>query len=49
MFSDLYYLSTLIDRSLSFSQIEKQGIFNYVKNNSSEISRLIKLFEDEQK
>ena len=48
MFSDLYYLSTLIDKSLSFSQIEKQRIFNYVKINKNEIKRLIKIFEDEQ-
>ena len=49
MFSNLYYLSVLIDKSLSFSLEEKQKIFIYAKNNDFEILRLIKLFEDEQK
>lgn len=49
MFSNLYYLSKLIDKSLSFSKVEKQRIFNYVKNNSSELKKLIQIFEDEQR
>jgi hypothetical protein len=49
MFSNLYYLSKLIDKSLSFSSIEKQRIFNYIKYNESETTRFIEIFEDEQR
>ena len=49
MFSNLYYLSKLIDKSLSFSQIEKQKIFNYVKNNEWDLNKIIRIFENEQK
>ena len=48
MFSDLYYLSKLIDASLSFTQVEKQNIFNHVKNNPDKIKDTIKVFEDER-
>jgi hypothetical protein len=47
--TNIYYLSLLIDKSLSFSYIEKVNIFNYVKINKNEANRLIKVFEDEQK
>jgi hypothetical protein len=49
MFSDLYYLSKLIDASFSFSHIEKQNIFNNVKKKPDKIKNAIRVFEDERK
>ncbi len=49
MFSDLYYLSKLIDLSTSFTRVEKQIIFDNIKDNPDKIKQVIKSFEDEQK
>ena len=48
MFSDLYYLSTLMERSLAFSDVEKIQIFNFAEKNPKKITTLIKALEDEQ-
>ena len=49
MFSNLYYLSKLIDNSFSFSDIEKIKIFNLVKKKPNKITDLIKVLKEEKK
>ena len=49
MFSNLFYLFILIDKSVSIYDYEKSKIFNYAKNNPDEALRLIRVFEQEQK
>lgn len=49
MFSNLYYLSTLIDRSYSLTPFEKQDLFNYIKEHEVNLLKLIDFFEKEQK
>ncbi|MDQ7008878.1 MAG: hypothetical protein Q9M94_01140 [Candidatus Gracilibacteria bacterium] len=49
MFSSKYYLSKLIDNSLSLSKIEKINIFNFATKNTDKISDFITILEDDKK
>jgi hypothetical protein len=49
MYTNIYYLYLLIDRSMSFKNDEKIKIFNYAKSNKIETVKMIRIFEDEQK
>ncbi len=49
MFSNIYYLSTLIDKSLSLNPEEKISLFNIIKNEKKGINKMIEIFEEEQK
>ena len=49
MFSNLYYLSELLWKSLVLSDKEKVEIFFTVKNDRKKVNKLIKILEDEIK
>jgi len=48
MFSNLFYLSKLIDTSLILSDIDKMKIFIFAKENPSTINDFIKIFKEEK-
>lgn len=47
MFSDIFYLSSLMNLSLAFSSKEKQEIFNESRNNPEFCIKAIKILEKE--
>lgn len=49
MFSNKYYLFSLLKNSLSFSKVEKERIFNFSGKNPKKILELIKILEEDKK